>query len=209
MTALRDHVAALNNSGPAMQAVYRTGAVGQKFSLPVERIVAYWAAYRTVREPGAEANAAPPARTRGGDRYTAEQIEAAARAAVEALHALKPFPFPQPRVSAGRAASHVTNGLRALNAALHAWGALEPFVGLLQVETMRMEPEVTTETPSLSAMPWLGARGVHEELRMAWWLLALGHAAPPVILWHRTPSLHHFRRRHLITVQWFGTPEGA
>ena len=81
---------------------------------------------------------------------------------------------------------------------------LPPFHGLVSCVT---HDNVKERKP----LPWLSCSANDRVAPLAWGLVAIACASPPILLFNRQPSLMWFRLGHSMMVRWFGaaTATGA
>ena len=75
---------------------------------------------------------------------------------------------------------------------------LPPFHGLVSCVP---HDNVTLQKP----LPWLSCGADDPIVPLAWGLVAIACASPPILLFNRQPSLMWFRESHSMMVRWFGT----
>ena len=75
---------------------------------------------------------------------------------------------------------------------------LPPFHGLVSCVP---HDNVTLQKP----LPWLSCGADDHIVPLAWGLVAIACASPPILLFNRQPSLMWFRESHSMMVRWFGT----
>lgn len=87
--------------------------------------------------------------------------------------------------------------IASLKSHLQTCGQLTPFTGIARWSA--------TGSPTVSPRaPWI-ADGANAPLEhLAWQLVAISHAAPPLVLFSRSPSLEYFRDAGVLTLRWFG-----
>ncbi len=196
----------LHNSGPAPGHVYSTGAVGTEMSLSAQQMVRALLAQVRIRRVlryyhWHEARYLSPA-----------FISGAAYAALCLLCADKHHPARGdlkrialslrdiPKLVAAPQPSDLETALAALaslKSHLQARGQLTPFTGIARWSANG------SPTVSLRA-PWIADSANAELEQLAWQLVAISHAAPPLVLFSRSPSLECFRDAGVLTLRWFG-----
>lgn len=209
---LVDYVPVLHNSGPTTRAVYRTGAVGLLALVSVRQVV-------DALLDGVDV-------TIGQDFYAWTKnthyfplhVEMAACAA---LALLSPEHSDSAREYLGENARHLKYGhgglwrryrasidraharLDALRTVLHQRQVLPPFVGITRWTSNRM----ATFTPTDSILsPLIGETDDRDAVVLAWQLLSIAHASPPLLMFSRRPSLEYFRPVGALELRWFGQP---
>ena len=87
--------------------------------------------------------------------------------------------------------------------ALVKWQPRRPFYGAAPVPP-----------PPGNALPWLPeppaplrSAEMHALIRLAWIICVVSHAAPPIVLFSRTPSLRYWRADGMLSVRWLGGTE--
>ena len=213
-----DHVHSLHNSGPSPVSVYRTAAVGTVHTLDLfHELHSATALPFTLRRAFR-----PVAAEFSEDLPMPDVIAAAASAPRDVLRLTKFLLDHLPPESGVAASAHTpmaraTRGAVLEETALHALtelserlaalGWLSPMPALVwwaNRHTISGSP--FSPTGSGLPVPWLpskrGERG--ELLRLAWLVVATSHAAPPLILFTRSPSLRFWRPDGALTMRWLG-----
>jgi hypothetical protein len=220
---------ALHNCGPGPGAVYRTAPAGTVWLLDLfaelhtSRLV-----HKKLREPFA------PFQPEYSERLPVPDVLPASPSTpndvvplIESLlHKVSESCGAQPRRrvrdwfrgtgAAGNDARSYTEqdalqGIRQLAQRLGELGCLVPIPAL--VTWLHRSPMPTSPFAKVRVgepLPWMPA--THSEqakpLRLAWLVCAYAYAAPPLVLFSRTPSLRFFRGDGALSVRWLGEAGG-
>ena len=201
-TRLADSVPVYHNSGPVPNNAYRTGAVGVQVDISSFFIV------RTLLEAaklegcsnigfGARLH---PALIHGAACSALVRLDASvsvtrtSKAVIKALALNGPLQgAPATRHMVDRAIESIA----VLRDVLRDHQLLPPFHGLVSCVSYDY---VKNHKP----MPWLSCSADDRIAPLAWGLVAIACASPPVLLLNRQPSLMWFRTSHSLMVRWFG-----
>jgi hypothetical protein len=209
--AVADSVPVYHNSGPTPNNAYRTGAVGVQVDISGVFIVSgLLKAAKLTHLVGACV-------TGGfGARIHPVLIHAAACSALVRLNApasvtrschavIKglarngaPLGDPATRDMADSAMASIA----LLRDVLRDQQLLLPFHGLVSAVAY---DNVKQHKP----LPWLSCSADNRMVPMAWGLVAIACASPPILLFNRQPSLMWFRQTHSLMVRWFGATAPA
>ena len=99
------------------------------------------------------------------------------------------------------------NAIRQLAQRLDELGCLVPIPAL--VTWLHRSPMPTSPFAKVRVgepLPWMPATQAEhaKPLRLAWLVCAYAYAAPPLVLFSRTPSLRYFRGDGALSVRWLG-----
>jgi hypothetical protein len=202
----RRPVSSLHNSGPAPGHVYSTGAVGTELNLSAQQTVRALLAQVRIRRVlryyhWHEARYLSPAFISGA-AYAALCLLSAdkhhpargdlKRIALSLRDIPKLVAAPHPS-DLGVALAAITS----LKSHLQTCGQLTPFTGIARWSA--------NGSPSISPRaPWIADSDKAPLEQLAWQLVAISHAAPPLVLFSRSPSLEYFRDAGVLTLRWFG-----
>ena len=202
----RRPVPSLHNSGPAPGHVYSTGAVGTELSLSAQQTVRALLAQVRIRRVlryyhWREARYLSPAFISGA-AYAALSLlstdkhhparDDLKRIALSLRDIPKLVTAPQPS-DLGVALAAITS----LKSHLQTCGKLTPFTGVARWSA--------NGSPTVSPRaPWIADSANAPLEQLAWQLVAISHAAPPLVLFSRSPSLEYFRDEGALTLRWFG-----
>jgi len=221
-----DHVPALHNSGPSPSTVYRTAPAGQLYLLDLfgelARCTLLPVNYRwrfqhvPTRQDGAPAPAVTPdvvvrvvaalmlALPGASAAELRGVLQLPGRIALARRRALfagdEQYSEAEALLAIGQLAGHLTR-----------LGRLAPVHGLVE---WRARPAVRAIASSLAvddatALPWLAPLdAAHDHaVRLAWLVCAFSYTAPPLVLFHRPPSLRYWRADGWLQIRWLGHPE--
>ena len=208
---LADSVPAYHNSGPMRNSAYRTGAVGvgveisgtyitsklleaaqlqplaarlsnDAFGQPLHPVLVHGAACSALVQLGAS-----PAVTHD------------AQVVIDTLATQIATTITAPRTRATRLmADTAIAAIVTLRDVLRERELLPPFHGIV---SDRSYDYVQVHTP----MPWLCLKTHDHTVALAWGMVAMACASPPILLFHRQPSLMWFRRKRSLSLRWFGS----
>jgi hypothetical protein len=201
-----DFVPAYHNSGPMPNNAYRTGAVGVQVDISshfIVRALLTMAELSHVLERCAN-NAAGlrlhPTLIHGAVCSALVQLNASAavtRASKAVIKALAqsgpPLGTPVTRSMEERAMASIGE----LRDVLRDRQLLPPFHGLVSCVSYDYVKE-------RKPLPWLSCGADEPVAPLAWGLVAIACASPPILLLNRQPSLMWFRLGHSMMVRWFG-----
>lgn len=201
-----DSVPVYHNSGPVPNNAYRTGAVGVQVDI---------SSYFIVSTLLTMVKLAPVLEGAAGGAFGARLHPALIHGAVcsaliqlDAPAALTHSSNAVINALASRGLSRRSAASRpVVDAALAAIGCLRdvlrdhqllpPFHGLVSCVTHDYVKE-------LKPLPWLPCHADDRLAPLAWGLVAIACASPPILLFTRPPSLMWFRPHHSMMVRWFG-----
>lgn len=204
---LADFVQAYHNSGPVPNNAYRTGAVGVQVDISSHYIIC------NLLEAAKLTHLLAECATGGfGARLHPVLIHGAACSALVRLHAqasvtrsakavIKALASnePSPRAPATRLmVDSAIDSIIVLRAVLRDHTLLPPFHGLVSCVSY-------DNVKQHKALPWLSCEANDRIVPLAWGLVAIACASPPILLFNRQPSLMWFRLNHSLMVRWFGT----
>jgi len=221
-----DHVSALHNCGPSPNAVYRTAPAGQLYLFDLFAELACCTLlpvnyrWRFQHVPTRQDSAPAPA-------VTPDVVVRVVAALMLALPGATAAEFrgvlqlPGREVLARRRALFVSNeqyseaeallAIGQLAEHLTTLGRLAPVHGLVE---WRARPAVRATAPSCAvddatALPWLAPLdAAHDHaVRLAWLVCAFSYTAPPLVLFHRPPSLRYWRADGWLQIRWLGRQE--
>jgi hypothetical protein len=200
-----------HNSGPTPNNAYRTGAVGVQVDISGVFIVS------SLLE-AAKLTRLVAACTEGGfgARIHPVLIHAAACSALVQLNASATVTRSCSAVIKGLArngaphdvpitrdmADSAMASIALLRDVLRDQQLLPPFHGLVSCVAY---DNVKQHKP----MPWLSCSADDRIAPLAWGLVAIACASPPILLFNRQPSLMWFRQSHSLMVRWFGATAPA
>lgn len=205
-TRLVDSVPAYHNSGPSCGNSYRTGAVGLQVDMSSHYIISNLLDAAQLTHLRAAC-----AQVDRGDRLhplcihgavcsallhlqAPRSVTRSAKAVIKALAANGPQPLaPATRLMGDSAIDSII----LLRDVLRHQQLLPPFHGLVSCVTYDYVKEH-------KALPWLSCGADDRIAPLAWGLIAISCASPPILLLNRQPSLMWFRFGHSIYVRWFG-----
>ena len=205
-TRLADSVPVYHNSGPGPNNAYRTGAVGVQVDISSFFIVS------TLLEAAKLAHSLEGCSNIGfGARLHPALIHGAACSALVRLNAsvsvtrtskavIKALALNGPSQGAPATRHMVDRAIESivvLRDVLRDHQLLPPFHGLVSCVSYDY---VKNHKP----MPWLSCSADDRIAPLAWGLVAIACASPPVLLLNRQPSLMWFRTSHSLMVRWFG-----
>ena len=205
-TRLADSVPVYHNSGPVPNNAYRTGAVGVQVDISSFFIVS------TLLEAAKLAHSLEGCSNIGfGARLHPALIHGAACSALVRLDAsvsvtrtskavIKALALNGPSQGAPATRNMVDRAIESiavLRDVLRDHRLLPPFHGLVSCVSYDY---VKNHKP----MPWLSCSADDRIAPLAWGLVAIACASPPVLLLNRQPSLMWFRTGHSLMVRWFG-----
>ena len=210
-TRLADSVPVYHNSGPTPNNAYRTGAVGVQVDISGVFIVS------SLLEAAKLTRLVAACSTGGyGARLHPVLIHAAACSALVQLNASAsvtracnavikalarngaPLGDPMTRDMADSATASIV----LLRDVLRDQQLLSPFHGLVSCVSYDY---VKQHKP----LPWLSCSADDRIAPLAWGLVAIACASPPILLFNRQPSLMWFRQSHSLMVRWFGATAPA
>ena len=211
--SVADFVPAYHNSGPVPNNAYRTGAVGLQVDMSSYFIVTTlltMAKLSHVLERCANIAAGPrlhPALIHGAVCSALIKLNASSAVTRSSKAVIKelsqsgpPQGTPVTRSMEERAMASIAE----LRDVLRDRQLLPPFHGLVSCVT---HDNVKERKP----LPWLSCSANDRIAPLAWGLVAIACASPPILLFNRQPSLMWFRVGHSMMVRWFGaaTATGA
>ena len=221
-----DHVPALHNCGPSPSTVYRTAPAGQLYLLDLFGELAHCTLlpvnYRwrfqhvPTRQDSAPALAVPPdvvvrivaalmlALPGASAAELRGVLQLPGRIALARRRALfvgdEQYSMAEALLAIGQLAEHLTT-----------LGRLAPVHGLVE---WRARPTGRAAASSCAvdeatALPWLASLdAAHDHaVRLAWLVCAFAYMAPPLVLFHRPPSLRYWRADGWLQIRWLGHPE--
>lgn len=203
-----DSVPVYHNSGPVPNNAYRTGAVGIQLEISGLFIIsALLEMAKLTHSLAGCANRAygerlHPALIHGAACSALLQLDASAevtrssRAVIKALASNGP---PQGVRASRPSIDAAIKSIVLLRDALRDRQLLHPFHGLVSCVSYDYVKEH-------KHMPWLSCSADDRIAPLAWGLVAIACASPPVLLLSRQPSLMWFRLNHSMMVRWFGVP---
>jgi hypothetical protein len=202
-----DFVPAYHNSGPVPTHAYRTGAVGVQVDMSSNFIVstlletAKLAHLPASRRQGGCAPRLHPALIHGAACSALLRLQApaaVARSAKAFLSTLasKGSPAGEPATRLMR--DGAVDAIVVLRDVLRDQQLLPPFHGLVSCVPYDY---VSGHKP----LPWLSCSADDHIAPLAWGLVAIACASPPILLFNRQPSLMWFRESHSMMVRWFGS----
>jgi hypothetical protein len=184
---------------------YRTGAVGVQVDMSSNFIVS--TLLETVKLThlldGRSQGYAPrlhPALIHGAVCSALVQLNASAavtRSSKEAIKALSDNGLPQRAPVTRLMVESAIDSIVLLRDVIRNHQLLPPFHGLVscvQYDTVREH----------KPLPWLSCPADDRIAPLAWGLVAIACASPPILLLNRQPSLMWFRVGHSLMVRWFG-----
>lgn len=205
-TRLVDSVPAYHNSGPVRTNTYRTGAVGVQVEISGHFIVSRLLEVATLKH----LLAGRPDTTFGA-RLHPLLIHGAACSALVRLDASAAVTRSAKAVIAALAATGSARRTRATRAMVDS--------AIASIESLR---DVLRERQLLPAfhglascasydyvkehkpLPWLSCSADDRIAPLAWGLVAIACASPPILLLNRQPSLMWFRTSHSMMLRWLG-----
>ena len=200
-----DFVPAYHNSGPVPNNAYRTGAVGLQVDISSNFNVT--TLLETVKLAhllaGRSQGHAPrlhPALIHGAVCSALVQLNASAavtRSSKAVIKALAQNGLAQGEPATRAMADSAINAIVLLRDLLQHHQLLPPFHGLVscvQYDNVRQH----------KPLPWLSCPADDRIAPLAWGLVAIACASPPILLFNRQPSLMWFRVGHSLMVRWFG-----
>ena len=209
--SVADSVPVYHNSGPTPNNAYRTGAVGVQVDISGVFIVS------SLLKAAQLTHLVAACATGGfGARLHPVLIHAAACSALVQRNApaavtrscnavikgLARSGAPQGELQGEPATRDMADSARAsialLRDVLRDQQLLPPFHGLVSCVEY---DSVKQHKP----MPWLSCSADDRMAPLAWGLVAIACASPPILLFNRQPSLMWFRQSHSLMVRWFGT----
>ena len=203
---LADVVPVYHNSGPVPNNAYRTGAVGVQMDISSYFIVSTLlktaklahslegcanSAFGVRLHPSLIHGAACSALVR---LNASAAVTRSARAVIKALASNGP---PQGARTSRLMVDSAIASIGVLRDVLRDHQLLPPFHGVVSCAPYDY---VTQHKP----MPWLLCRADDRIVPLAWGLVAIACASPPIVLLNRQPSLMWFRTHHSLMVRWFG-----
>jgi len=206
-TRLADSVPVYHNSGPVRNNAYRTGAVGVQVDISGVFIVS------SLLEAAKLKRLLAACSTGGfGARLHPVLIHAAACSALvhlnasaaitrscnAAIKALVRSGPPKGEPATRDMADSSMASIALLRDVLRDQQLLSPFHGLVSCVPYDY---VSGHKP----LPWLSCSADDRIAPLAWGLVAIACASPPILLFNRQPSLMWFRESHSMMVRWFGS----
>lgn len=214
---MHDHQSALHNSGAGPRAIYRTAPVGSVHLLDLFAELQQFVQLFPLRLR----RRFRPVNVDLLDRLPVLEVIPAATSTpadvVQVVTLLLAALTPTTRGATRRASSanppdHATEAeaiaaLVALRTHLETLGALGPVTALVSwVHRSDYGSSPFIGHVVGQPLPWLrrsrGPKG--PLLRLAWIILAVSHAAPPLVRFTRTPSLRYWRPDGALSVRWIG-----
>jgi hypothetical protein len=201
-----DFVPAYHNSGPMPNNAYRTGAVGVQVDISshfIVRALLTMAELSHVLERCANNAAGPrlhPALIHGAVCSALVQLNASAavtRSSKAAIKALAQSGPPQGTPVTRSMEERAMASIAELRDVLRDRQLLPPFHGLVSCVSYDYVKE-------RRPLPWLSCGANNRIAPLAWGLVAIACASPPILLFNRQPSLMWFRVGHSMMVRWFG-----
>ena len=204
--SVADSVPVYHNSGPMPNNAYRTGAVGVQVDISGVFIV------RGLLDAAKLTPLVAACATGGfGARLHPALIHAAACSALVQRNASTAITRscnavittlvrngpPQGEPATRSMADSAMASIALLRDLLRDQLMLPPFHGLVSCVSY---DNVTQHKP----LPWLSCSADDRSASLAWGLVAIACASPPVLLFNRQPSLMWFRQNHSLMVRWFG-----
>ena len=205
-TYAADFVPAYHNSGPMPNNAYRTGAVGVQVDLSSHFTVSTlltMAKLSHVLERSANSAASPrlhPALIHGAVCSALVQLNASAvvtRASKAVIKELSRSAPPQGTPVTRSMEERAMASIAELRDVLRDRQLLPPFHGLVSCVSYDYVKE-------RRPLPWLSCGANNRIAPLAWGLVAIACASPPILLFNRQPSLMWFRFGHSMMVRWFG-----
>jgi hypothetical protein len=205
-----DFVPAYHNSGPVPNNAYRTGAVGVQVDISSHFIVSTLLtmaklAHLLVQRSQGYGARLHPALIHGAACSALVQLNASAavtRSSKAVIKALSQNGLAQGEPATRAMADSAINAIVLLRDLLQHQQLLPPFHGLVSCVTYDY---VKQHKP----LPWLSCPADNRIVPLAWGLVAIACASPPILLFNRQPSLMWFRESHSFMVRWFGTAATA
>jgi len=208
MTArLTDFVPAYHNSGPTQHNAYRTGAVGVQVDISSHFIVrkvletAKLAHLLASRRQGGCAPRLHPALIHGAACSALVRLQApaaVARSAKAFLRTLASNGSPAGEPATRLMRDSAVDAIVVLRDVLRDQQLLPPFHGLVSCVPHDY-------VSGHKRLPWLSCGADDRIAPLAWGLVAIACASPPILLFNRQPSLMWFRESHSMMVRWFGS----
>jgi hypothetical protein len=200
-----DFVPAYHNSGPVPNNAYRTGAVGVQVDMSSHFIVSTLLAmaklaHLLVHRSQGHAPRLHPALIHGAVCSALVQLNASAavtRSSKAVIKALSQNGLAQGEPATRAMADSAINAIVLLRDLLQNQQLLPPFHGLVSCVSY---DNVKQHKP----LPWLSCPADNRIVPLAWGLVAIACASPPILLLNRQPSLMWFRVGHSLMVRWFG-----
>jgi hypothetical protein len=201
-----DSVPAYHNSGPVPNNAYRTGAVGVQVDISSYFIVSTLLkmARLTRSLEGCNNNASGvrlhPALIHGAVCSALVRLDASAEITRSSKAVIKALAGNGPPQGAPASRFMVDGALASigfLRDVLRDHQLLSPFHGLVSCVSYDYVKEH-------KPMPWLSCGADDRVAPLAWGLVAIACASPPILLLDRQPSLMWFRLGHSFMVRWFG-----
>ncbi|MDQ8161313.1 MAG: hypothetical protein P3C10_01895 [Gemmatimonadota bacterium] len=201
-----DFVPAYHNSGPMPNNTYRTGAVGVQVDMSSYFIVTtlLTMAKLTHALEGCNSYASGvrlhPALIHGAACSALVKLGAPAdvmRSSRGVINALAGNAPPQGTPVTRSMEERAIASIAELRDVLRDRQLLPPFHGLVSCVTYDYVKE-------RRPLPWLSCGANNRIAPLAWGLVAIACASPPILLFNRQPSLMWFRLGHSLMVRWFG-----
>jgi len=204
--AVADSVPVYHNSGPTPNNAYRTGAVGVQVDISGVFIVSgLLKAAKLTHLVGACVAGG------SGARIHPVLIHAAACSVLVQLNASASVTRSCHAVIKGLARNGAQLGdpitrdmtdsamasIALLRDVLRDQQLLSPFHGLVSAVAY-------DNVKQYKPLPWLSCSADDRIAPLAWGLVAIACASPPILLFNRQPSLMWFRQSHSLMVRWFG-----
>ena len=205
--SVADSVPVYHNSGPTPNNAYRTGAVGVQVDISavftVARLLeaAKLPPLVTACATGGYGARLYPALIHGAACSALVHLNASAtvtrscKAVIKTLARSRP---PQSEPATRCMADSAMASIALLRDVLRDQQLLPPFHGLVSGVSY---DQVTQH----KRLPWLSCSADDRIAPLAWGLVAIACASPPILLFNRQPSLMWFRQSHSLMVRWFGT----
>lgn len=201
---LTDAVPVYRNSGPIPNRAYRTGAVGIEVEISAFFIMGQLFARAQVpvisrAMTNTQCTAFPPQLVDAAVCAALVLLgnapaSAQAKLATVARQAGRSTRLPAPTRNTVNAA---VARLETLRDALTQRGFLTPFYGVVRAN----EHDHVHEP---FRFPWLAGHADNQNLTLAWGLVAIACASPPILLFSRQPTLACFRGFSQLTLRWLG-----
>ncbi len=210
-TRLADSVPVYHNSGPTRNNAYRTGAVGVQVDISGVFIVSsLLEATKLSRLIAACAKGGFGARLHPVLIHAAAcsaliQLNASAtitRSCNAAIKALARNGAPPSEPATRSMADSAIASIALLRDVLRDQQLLQPFHGLVSCVSY-------DSAKQHKPLPWLSCSADEHTVPLAWGLVAIACASPPILLFNRRPSLMWFRHSHSLMVRWFGATAPA
>jgi hypothetical protein len=209
--SVADSVPVYHNSGPTPNNAYRTGAVGVQVDISGVFIVSgllkaakltHLVAACVTGGFGARLH---PVLIHAAACSALVQLNASAaitRSCNAVIKALARTGPPQDEPATREMVDSAMASIAMLRDVLRDQQLLPPFHGLVSCASYDY---VKQHKP----LPWLSCSADDRIAPLAWGLVAIACASPPILLFNRQPSLMWFRQSHSLMVRWFGAAAPA